>query len=116
HGHPLNDVCPACLKPLTRAIELYQGDLLAGFSLRDCPAFDDWQVALAEALRGDLAQALELLVRWHAGHREFEPAIRHARRWLALDPLSEPAHQHLMRLFAWSGQRALALRQYADCE
>ncbi|MBI4771759.1 MAG: AAA family ATPase, partial [Chloroflexi bacterium] len=33
----------------------------------------------------------------------------------ALDPLHEPAHRHLMRLYAWSDQRAAALRQYREC-
>src|SRR5918998_1057618 len=38
-----------------------------------------------------------------------------SRRWLALDPLHEPAHQLLLALYAWSGQRASALRQYREC-
>lgn len=115
HDHPTNEICPGCLAPLTEAVELYRGDLLAGFSLRECPAFDDWQFALAENLRNALARALELLVRWHGGQSQFEPAIAYGRRWLALDSLYEPAHQHLMRLYAWSGQRSAALRQYAEC-
>jgi len=43
HGHPLTDVCPACLDSLTNAITLYRGDFLSGFTLRDSPDFDDWQ-------------------------------------------------------------------------
>ena len=38
-----------------------------------------------------------------------------ARRWLALDPLHEPAHRQLMSLYEISGQRAAALRQYETC-
>jgi len=116
HHHPADAVCPDCLVPLTEAVETYRGDLLAGFTLRNCPSFDDWQFALSENLRNALARALELLVLLHSGQRRFEPAIAYARRWLALDALYEPAHQHLMRLYAWSEQRSAALRQYADCE
>ena len=115
HGHPANEICPDCVGPLAEAAELYGGDLLAGFTLRDCPAFDDWQFSLSENLRRDLAGALERLVRWHAGQGQFDPAIQYARRWLALDSLYEPAHQQLMRLYAWSEQRSAALRQYAEC-
>ena len=37
------------------------------------------------------------------------------RRWLALDPLHEPAHRALMHFFAWSGDRTGALQQYQEC-
>ncbi|MBC7871520.1 MAG: hypothetical protein H7Y09_11830, partial [Chitinophagaceae bacterium] len=45
---------------------------------------------------------------------EYEQAITVARRWLALDTLREEAHQQLMRLYAWSGNHAAALRQYKE--
>jgi pimeloyl-ACP methyl ester carboxylesterase len=38
-----------------------------------------------------------------------------ALRRLALDPLHEPAQRELMRLYAWAGQPAAALRQYEEC-
>lgn len=115
HGHSEAYSCPACLTPLTEAIALYRDDFLAGFTLRDSPSFDDWQFFQAENLRRELAGALENLVHYHSAQGEFEPAITHARRWLALDPLHEPAHRRLMQLYAWSGQHAAALRQYRDC-
>jgi DNA-binding SARP family transcriptional activator len=115
HGHPAPEVCAACLSPLAEAAALYRGDFLSGFTLRDSPAFDDWQFFQSETLRRELAGALERLVRCHAARREYEPAIAHARRWLALDPLHEPAHRQLMQLYAQSGQHAAALRQYREC-
>ncbi len=39
----------------------------------------------------------------------------HARRWLALDPLHEPAHRELIRLHALTGDRTAALEQYRAC-
>ena len=38
-----------------------------------------------------------------------------AQRWLELDPLHEPAHRALIRLYAERGDRAAALAQYRDC-
>ena len=38
-----------------------------------------------------------------------------AERWIALNPLSDEAHRHLMRLYMRSGQKHLALRQYEKC-
>lgn len=116
HGHRPDDVCPACLPPLAEAVALYRDDFLAGFTLRDSPGFDEWQFFQAETLRQQLASALERLARGLSAQGEYEPAIPHARRWLALDPLHEPAHRCLMQLYAWAGQHAAALRQYRECE
>ncbi len=116
HGHPEDQVCPACLSSLAEAATLYRDDFLAGFTLRDSPSFDDWQFFETESLRSELASALESLARGHSAQGEFEPAVAYARRWVALDPLHEPAHRSLMQLYASSGQRAAALRQYAECE
>lgn len=115
HGHPEGEVCPECLRPLSEAVALYRDDFLAGFALRDSAAFDDWQFFQGEELRRELAGALEKLSFGHGAREEWERAITHARRWMVLDPLHEPAHRWLMQLYAWAGQRAAALRQYREC-
>jgi predicted ATPase/DNA-binding SARP family transcriptional activator len=115
HGHPESEVCPECLHPLSEAVGLYRGDFMAGFGLRDSVAFDDWQFFQSESLRRELAGALERLARGRAALGEWEAAVAHARRWLALDALHEPAHRLLMMLYAWSDERVAALRQYREC-
>jgi predicted ATPase/DNA-binding SARP family transcriptional activator len=115
HDHPQEQVCPRCLEALAEATALYRGDFLEGFSLRDSVAFDDWQFFQAEELRRGLASVLERLVRGQSARGNPEAALPFARQWLALDPLHEPAHQHLMQLYARTGQRSAALRQYQEC-
>lgn len=115
HGHPEPEVCAGCLPLLEEAVGLYRDDFMAGFGLRDSVAFDDWQFFQGESLRRELADALEKLARGRAAGGGWEQAIAHGRRWLALDPLHEPAHRMLMALYAWAGQRAAALRQYREC-
>ncbi len=44
---------------------------------------------------------------------EHQQAIKHARRWVTLDPLHGPAQHLLLQLLADAGQPAAALRQYA---
>ncbi len=100
---------------LREAVALFAGAFLEGFSLRDSPDFDDWQVATADALAAELSSALRRLVERLAVCGEFEEATLCARRWLALDPLHEPAHRELIQLHAWSGNRAAALEQYRTC-
>ena len=115
HDHPEDEVCSDCLPRLTEAAALYGDDFMAGFTLRDSPAFDDWQFFQTQGLRDELAGALDRLAHGLGTQGQFEQAIAHARRRLALDPLHEPAHRHLMQLYAWAGQRAAALRQYQEC-
>jgi DNA-binding SARP family transcriptional activator len=115
HDHPADTVCRDCLARLTEAVNLYRADFMAGFTLRDSPDFDEWQFFQTETLRRELANVLEKLVHCHSLLGEWDAAITYARRWLALDPLHEPAHRRLMQLYAWAGQRAAGLRQYREC-
>jgi DNA-binding SARP family transcriptional activator len=96
------------------AVAAYGGDLLAGFALRDAPEFDEWQGVQAEALRAELAESLERLIADERGAGRTAQALAHARRWVELDPLSEPAHRAAMRLHALAGDRSGAIRQYHD--
>jgi DNA-binding SARP family transcriptional activator len=116
HGHSPDEPCPDCLPRLSEAVSLYQDDFLAGFTLRDSLAFDEWQFFQTEELRQALASALQQLVRVYAAQGEVDAATPHARRWVALDPLHEPAQRELMTLYARSGQRVAALRQYDECK
>ncbi|MBE7468876.1 MAG: hypothetical protein DPW09_07320 [Anaerolineae bacterium] len=109
------DLAPADLEQLAEAAGLYRDDFLAGFTLRDCPSFDEWQFFQSERLRQKLAAVLERLADAYSRRYEFEPAIAYARRWLLLDPLHEPAHRQLMSLYLATNQRAAALRQYREC-
>jgi DNA-binding SARP family transcriptional activator len=113
--HETPDACHGCIKLLESTVEIYHGDFMAGFTLRDSPQFDDWQFFQAESLRRALVDALGRLVCCHSIQGEYERALEHTRRWLAIDPLDEPAHRQLMRLYAWTGQRTAALRQYREC-
>lgn len=109
------EATPDYLTSLTEAVDLYRDDFLTGFTLPDCPEFDEWQFFQAEGLRQKLIAALERLVGGHMAQGQFELALHQARRWLALNPLHEPAHRQLMQLYVHTGQQAAALRQYQLC-
>src|SRR6266508_1648528 len=112
---PHDVFAPERLGHLSTAVELYSEDFLAGFTLPDSPTFDEWQFFQRESLRQLYGQVLEQLVQAYRGQQAWNQAIAYARRWLALDGLHEPAHRMLMRLYAWAGQQAAALRQYQEC-
>ena len=91
----------------------YRGDFLAGFSLADCPEFDDWAFYRREALRGRLMQGLERLVQDKNAAGEYFAAAAHAGRLVELDPLSEVYCRHLIRSLLLAGDRRAAERHHA---
>jgi DNA-binding SARP family transcriptional activator/predicted ATPase len=101
---------------LTEAVALYRGEFMAGFTLRDAPDFDNWQLMERESWQREMGRCLQQLVDLCAQDQDWETAVIHAHHWLALDPLNEVAHRRLMRVYAKSGQRAAALAQYEKCE
>ncbi len=108
-------VDPSTLAALAMTAELYTDDFLAGFTLPDAPAFDDWQFFQREALRQQYSGLLAKLVAAHEIQRNYEEAIHYARRWSHLDRLDEEVHRRLMTLHAQAGQQAAAVRQYDEC-
>lgn len=112
HGEAPGDPCPQCVADLESAADLYSGNFLAGFALPDSPAFDEWQLLQTERLRNSFATVLEQLVSWYVAQHEYEPALSHARRQLALDTGNESASRQLMRVLAWAGQPSAAVREY----
>src|SRR6266540_1976065 len=80
HDHGPERACAACAEPLRAAVALHRGDFLAGFSLRDAPEFEDWQLAEVEALRREQAGALQRLVEAYAVQGRWQAAIAGAER------------------------------------
>jgi DNA-binding SARP family transcriptional activator len=99
---------------LETAAGLYQGDLLEGLSLRE-PPFEEWLSAERLRLRELALEALARLLAHQRDAGSLEKAVQTALRLVALDPLQEPVHRTLMRLYAQLGRRGVALRQYQLC-
>ena len=83
HSHPADQGCLACLASLKEAAALYRDDFMAGFTLRDSAAFDDWQSFQSQSLRRELSGALGQLARGHGTQGEPDRAIPYCQRWLA---------------------------------
>jgi DNA-binding SARP family transcriptional activator len=96
---------------LKQAIDRYKGDFLEGFEL-DEDRYDQWILGERDRLhRMSLrahSQLLDLLTRREA----VDEAIAIAQHSLRVDPLQEPVHRALMKLYAQSGDPVNALQQY----
>lgn len=90
---------------LQRAVSLYTGRLLP-------TCYEDWITPEAERLERLYLDALDGLIQELSRRGQLELAIDYALRWVTADPLSEVAHQSLMRLYGQRGQYEAAERQY----
>ena len=99
---------------LADCLNLYRGDLLDGHQIRE-PEFEEWLRDARERLRATACQAMDRLARTLMAANRTDEAVETLGRRLVMDPACEPAHRHLMELFAGAGRRSDALRQYQAC-
>ncbi|HSR34011.1 MAG TPA: AAA family ATPase [Anaerolineae bacterium] len=103
------------LSGLEKAIALYRGSFLEGFSLGDSAAFEEWALFTRERLARQVSSALHHLAATYEQRGEYEQAQSFARRQVEQEPWDETAHQQLMRALSLNGQRSAALAQYEAC-
>lgn len=99
---------------LEKAIDLYRGDFLDGFTLAE-ERFDQWVLAERDRLHRVALKAHSQLVDALSRRGAIDEAIGIAQTSLRIDPLQEPMHRSLMRLYMQSGDLGNALQQYDAC-
>ena len=97
------------------AVDLYQGEFLHGFYVRDAPDFEAWVREQREQIYTLVVNALTALVNDYAQAGDAGVALATNRRLLLLEPWSEPTQRQQMLLLAQTGDRAAALAQYESC-
>jgi len=112
---PTGMVMPAEATALVAAVDLYQGEFLAGFHVRRAPAFEEWVLLQRERLRLAALRALHVLASHCMAQGVYPQVIAYTERILALEPCQEEAHRQMMSALALNGQREAALRQYQAC-
>jgi DNA-binding SARP family transcriptional activator len=103
------------ISSLRAAIELYSGDFLEGFYVRDAPNFEEWAMGQRERLRQVALQGLYQLAIYETACGQYAESKEHVGRILEIDPWHEDAHRQMMLLLAYGGQRSAALAQYESC-
>ncbi|MEE8258222.1 MAG: BTAD domain-containing putative transcriptional regulator [Sphingomonadales bacterium] len=101
-------------KALTHAATLYTGDLLEGLALA-APVFEQWCAGEQLRLKDLACSVFERLAQTQAATGQEKEALEVAQKLALLDPLREGTHRLLMQLFAGTGRRSDALRQYQAC-
>jgi predicted ATPase/DNA-binding SARP family transcriptional activator len=89
-----------------RALSLYAGDLLPE------DQYEEWSAGHREALSREYLSLLSDLAAIYESQRDEARAIKILQLLVTRDTGREEAHRSLMRLYALTGQRQQALRQY----
>lgn len=97
---------------LSAAAQLYRGELLAGFFVKDSEAFEEWLLGEQERLREAAIDVMRNLVEAYRRRGEYRLGLHYARRLVALEPLSEEACRDVMRLSLLAGRRSRALVEF----
>jgi predicted ATPase/DNA-binding SARP family transcriptional activator len=103
------------LAQLAEAVALYRGPFLDGFALPDAFEWEAWADGERQAWERRYLDLLAALITGYSQAGDYGAAIAAAQRALAADPLAEEQHRQLIELYARSGDRVAALRQFEQC-
>jgi DNA-binding SARP family transcriptional activator len=104
-----------CIRSLRAVVDLYRGPFLDGFALPSSVEFEEWLAQERRVWETRFLVALQTLIGLDARGGNLAGAIDGAVRYLAIDPLAEEVHMQVMELYAWSGNRTAAMRQFTEC-
>jgi WD40 repeat protein/DNA-binding SARP family transcriptional activator len=99
---------------LEEAINLYKGDFLEGFHIRDSEGFDVWIRQERQYCLRRLQDGLHEWVSYHFQRGSYKEGIGFAEQLLVVDPLDEDALSQLILLLSLTGQQAAAVRRYEE--
>jgi len=107
-ARPVPTMDAADARALEEAQSLYTGELL-----EEC--YGEWVFRERERLNLLYLNSLARLMRYFEYHEQYEQSLGCGQKILAIDPLREQVHRHMMRLYMKCGQRTLAVQQYEAC-
>ena len=100
---------------LQAAVDLYQGELLAGFAIHANDSYEEWLRFEREHLRMLAVRAMHLLAARYLDDANWGVGLEITQRLLILDSYDEAAHRQRMRMLAACGQYGAAVAQYEQC-
>lgn len=107
--------CTPCLTQMETLAERYRGEFMAGFSLPDCPEYEEWLQVHREELHLRALALLKHLSECHEHSGSYKKSLLFARQFMELDPWNEDGLRRAMRLFALNGFSSRAISAYERC-
>ena len=101
---------------LRQVVDLYQGDFCGRLKVREAPLFEEWVLVAQERFQLRYQQLLLHLAQAQQAAGDEEGCTQTLLRLIEADPLREQSYRALMIAYARQGDRAAALRIYAQCK
>jgi DNA-binding SARP family transcriptional activator len=108
----LLSAAPLVRENLVKAMSIYRGELLEGFSLPDAPGFENWLAVERERYRRMAVRGLVNLSRSDESEGNYKAAAARIDEALAFDPLQEDLQREYIRLLYLAGDRPAAIQRY----
>lgn len=105
-------LAPDYLEQLEYAVGLYRDEFMAGFSLADCPDFDEWLQTQRESLLRQSLNLIDTLSKHYQQEGNYRKALTLSLRHIELDPWDECTQRQVMKLYVLNGQNIAAIRHY----
>lgn len=93
---------------LERAVTMHRGQLVEA-------CHDEWVMARRQRIENLYLTALDTLVRYYGARGELGAIAKYGDLALAIEPLREDIHRHLMTAYAAAGREDLVERQFERC-
>jgi DNA-binding SARP family transcriptional activator len=100
---------------LQQIVDLYRGNFLTGFSMPGSPEYEHWAAQETHTFERRFLDALEALIDAYTAEQKYQKAIAQALRYLERDELEEGVHRRLINLYAQTGNRVGAQKQFERC-
>ena len=105
---------PETTHQLQAALDLYRGDFLASFSLKEGREFEAWILLRREQLKRLASLDLHRFVAHNLATGDYQQGLRYAEQLLELDAYDDAAQRQRMWLLVRCGQPHVALQQFEN--
>lgn len=104
------------IESLEKAKELYRGEFLQEFYLKNCQDFNDWIFYERERCQKNHNDLSYRLVALYLEKNQYEKAILILEEMLYINPFKEDVYLKLMEIYMKTNDRQAAIKQYERCE
>ncbi|MEM7131249.1 MAG: BTAD domain-containing putative transcriptional regulator [Chloroflexota bacterium] len=115
HAGFTNGVPERPIEELLATAQIYRGEFLQGFYVRNASTFDEWVHYQRVQLQAIVIKGLSSLAERCLVEHLYELGLEATAQLLELEPWLESGHRQQMQLLVASGQRGAALKQYETC-
>lgn len=103
------------IEELEKIKNLYKGEFLEGFYIKDSSQFNDWVFYEREKFQRNYIKVLSKLQNHYKSQGKYQKAIDILEDRININPLKEELYLELIKIYLQLGDRNLALQHYKRC-